>query len=263
MQKRRRRSFCEFLKEIGTRLTDNVHLDVVMVSGYGERLLGDGTVDMSSFSSGIPGGDFETPLDWQLLISQAKDGCDDSFQEMVERVYSYLILIAGARMRTGLQGKFGASDIVQHGLSKAHVSLDQFRGSSEAEFRSWVKMIVVNSMNNHNRHFEVQKREAGREATYDSGVISPNKSELPTQIDLAVRNEEKLLLQRYLARLPALEQRAIEMRHRFGYQHAEIATILGISEARVRSCIDKGIDQLKRWFKENEGLLDSTEISFE
>ncbi len=217
---------------------------------------------MSSISSGNSDGDFESLPDWDSLIAKAKDGCDESFEAMVDRVQDYLILVAHARMRTGLQGKFGASDIVQHGLSKAHVSLNQFRGSSEAEFRRWVKAIVVNSLNNHNRRFDVQKREAKREDPLDSGLISVIRSDARSQIDLAVQNEEMLLLQRFLGRLPALEHQTIVMRHRFGYQLSEIASHLDISEAKVRDSIKNGIEELKRYFKENEGLLDSTEISF-
>ena len=211
--------------------------------------------------SGSEGSRDDLPVDWSALIVRAKDGCDDSFQDMVERVYNYLILVAGARIRQRVQGKFGASDIVQHGLSQAHNSLGEFNGSSEAEFRAWVRAIVVNSLRNHDRHFDAQKREVEREHSLSSVHNLGHGDDTPSAI--AVLNEEKHLLQRYMMQLPALEQRVIEMRHRFGYQQSEIAEILGISETKVKSTFKSGIDQLKRWFKENEGLLDSTEISFE
>ena len=185
---------------------------------------------------------------WDVLIRRAKDGCEQSFEEIFEQVYNYLILTAGTRMGDGLRGKVGASDIVQSGLIRAYGALDKFEGSTEAEFRAWVKTIVLNSLHDQTRRYESQKRRVDREHGLGditlTGGISPS--------DIASQNEEKILLQRYVSRLPALEQRVVEMRHRFGYSLTDIADILGISYSQVRTALKGGIAKLKVWIKERE-----------
>jgi|GEM_PF-1761019 len=178
---------------------------------------------------------------WEVLIRDAQEGCEQSFENIFEQLYNYLILTAGTRIGDGLQGKFGASDIVQSGLIRAYGALSQFEGSTEAEFRAWVKKIVLNSLHDQTRRYGSQKRRIDRE--HELGDITLADETTPS--DIASQKEERVLLQQYVSRLPALEQRVLEMRHRFGYSLAEIAGILNISYSQVRSAMKSGIAALK------------------
>jgi len=189
-----------------------------------------------------------SPSEWETLLHDAKNGCDESVKRIFEDVYDYLILAAGRRIGDGLQGKFGASDVVQDGLSHAYTGLDKFRGSSHAEFRAWVRTIVFNSLRDQARRYEGQKRKVDREHPLSKLILADDN----TPSHIAVQNEERVMLQRHLSKLPPLEQRVIEMRHRFGYRFAEIADILSISESRARTCLKNGILKLQRRFKDDE-----------
>ena len=204
---------------------------------------------MSSVSQ--PRGTDQTPSnDWSFLIERAKDGCDDSFQELFERVYDYLILVADSRINGKMKGKFGASDIVQQGLAKAHSSLDDFQGDGENQLRAWLKSVIVNGVLNESRHFKTQKREVKRECSLADEVLL----EKLTPSEIALRNEEQTLLRDYLSRLPAIEQRVLEMRHRFGYKFSEIASFLNISESSARRNFERGLVSLKNWFQREEQI---------
>lgn len=190
---------------------------------------------------------------WPQLIRRAKAGCDRSFEEIIEQLYSYLILTAGTRIQGGLKGKFGASDIVQSGLIRAYTGLNTFEGSTEAELRGWVKAIVLNSLNDQNRRYSSKKRNIDLELELGE-LAEQTLYDESTPSDLAVQNEERVLLQRYVAELPPLEQRVVEMHHRFGYSLAEISEILDLSYSKVRYAWKSGIAKLKKWAGAREAV---------
>ena len=103
----------------------------------------------------------------------------------------------------------------------------------------------MNSVFNESRHFNTQKREVQRERSLVDEVLL----EKMTPSEIAVRNEEQKLLRVYLSRLPAIEQRVLEMRHRFGYKFSQIADFLNISESAARRSFERGIVSLKSWFQ--------------
>lgn len=193
--------------------------------------------------------------DWSVLIDRAKGGCDESFRQLIDRFYDYLILVADSGIHGKMQGKFGASDVVQLGLAKAHNAIERFDGNNEHQFRAWLKRVVINSLLNEARQYEGPKRQIERENSIGDVAI---QCEL-TPSEIAVRNEEKQILRDYVGRLPAIEQRIIEMKNRFGYQFVEIADFLGISESAARRKFNRGVERLRQWFVDDEQQVKASE----
>lgn len=202
---------------------------------------------MSSFID-VPEAINSQESDWEFLISSARGGCQDSFQELCERVYDYLILVAGSRIRHNMQGKFGASDIVQVGLAKAHSAMGGFNGTDEQQFRAWLKKVVINSLLNETRQFESKKREVERECAL-MGEELPQDDLSPSKI--AVYNEEQKLLKKNFTRLTETERLVIEMHSRFGYSFSETAEYIGFNECKVRRIFNRGVARLKSWCSED------------
>ena len=117
------------------------------------------------------------PREWPALVQAARGGCDDALSEIISRLQGYLLLIANGQMRENLQAKFGASDIVQNSLLDARAGIDGFKGSTEAEMRSWLKQIVMHNLADEGRRYtSTQSRDVHRERSLDR-MTTPLKTD--------------------------------------------------------------------------------------
>src|SRR5262245_34688686 len=64
----------------------------------------------------------------------------------VETARDYLRLVARLLWQPGLQRAIDLSDVVQQTLLKAHAKGDQFRGTTEEEWRGWLRAILRNEL---------------------------------------------------------------------------------------------------------------------
>ena len=190
--------------------------------------------------------------EWPALVHAARDGCDDALSEIIARLQGYLLLIANGQMRENLQAKFGASDIVQNSLLDAHAGIDEFKGSTEAEMRAWLKQIVMHNLADEGRRYTgTQSRNVNRERSLEM-MSTPLKSN-GSGIRKAIQSEaDKQKLARAVNRLNGRQQRVVEGRHRFGYSYTEIANQLGITEVAARKIWSRALEQLKAFCAEED-----------
>ena len=93
--------------------------------------------------------DHEPELDFDSisrLIPPSKEGDQEARQALLAQIQDYVNLMAARHMDRSLNPKAGPSDIVQQSLTQVVQNFDQFRGQTGAEFRGWLKTIVVNEM---------------------------------------------------------------------------------------------------------------------
>jgi RNA polymerase sigma-70 factor (ECF subfamily) len=76
--------------------------------------------------------------DWPHLLSLARAGDATVLGRLLEAWRSHLVRVAERDLDTTLQGKLGASDLVQESLLDAYQHFDQFRGDSPQELRGWL-----------------------------------------------------------------------------------------------------------------------------
>ena len=67
-------------------------------------------------------------------------------QQLVQTCRDYLLLVANRNLDRELQGKLGASDLVQETFVRAQRNFKQFRGSSIEEFLTWLRQILLNHL---------------------------------------------------------------------------------------------------------------------
>jgi len=184
--------------------------------------------------------------DWQQLIDAAREGCDVALGEIFSRTRGYLLLVANHRLDSGLlHAKFGASDVVQQTQMEAYEKFDQFCGGSEAEYRAWIKRIVVNNViDASKRYTNTQSRDCCREVPIESSVHPFDVLQL-TASTIMSRRESDHELERAIRKLSPRQQQVIRLKHRFGYGYAEIAIQLQISESAVRLTWSRAINHLK------------------
>jgi RNA polymerase sigma-70 factor (ECF subfamily) len=92
-----------------------------------------------------------TAPDYLLLL--ARRGCEPALGELLSRYTAYLKLLARVQIGRRLQGKAGASDVVQETFLEAHQHFPLFRGSTEAEFVAWLRQILAGRLALLVRHY--------------------------------------------------------------------------------------------------------------
>ena len=98
-----------------------------------------------------------------LLVPQAKQGSAEARDQLLAHVQDYLRLMAQQNAPGHLQGKFGASDVVQQSLAQVIQGFDDFRGNTAGEFYGWLKVIVTNEARKLQRDYRRDKRNVARE----------------------------------------------------------------------------------------------------
>lgn len=111
------------------------------------------------------------------LLAGAREGDSNQRERLFQTCRSYLNVVARTHVRTRLQAKADASDLVQLTLLEAHRDFDRFAGRSEAEWLAWLKKILAhNAADLVRRYAATGKRLAQREVPLtqpgdDSGVM--------------------------------------------------------------------------------------------
>src|SRR5260370_8043779 len=89
----------------------------------------------------------------EKLLYRARAGSASALGELLELYHGYLSLLARLQIGRRLQGKVDAGDLVQETFLGVHQHFAQFRGSSEAEFVSWLPRIPASTLADTRRPF--------------------------------------------------------------------------------------------------------------
>lgn len=145
----------------------------------------------------------------------------------------------------------GADDLVQKTFLACIEGRERFRG--EASFRTYMFAAARRILW---RQFDHLRRD---DAVDPAATSLHDLDPSPSQA-LAQRNEQRLVMEA-LRRIPVAFQVALELYYVQGFRGPEIARILEISEATVRSRIRRGLDQLRAQVEQladAPGLVQST-----
>lgn len=137
-----------------------------------------------------------------------------------------------------LKNEDDAEDIVQESFIKAFQRLEQFRG--DVTFGAWIKRIVVNGC------IDFLKSKKQRLIELDESYMHIEEEtswEVHEDIDLET-------VKRALEELPDKYKYVVQLFLMEGYDHSEIAEILGISETASRTRLLRGKGRLKELLNE-------------
>jgi RNA polymerase sigma-70 factor (ECF subfamily) len=194
----------------------------------------------------------------EQLLHQARTGDAPTLGRLLERYRAYLAVLARVQIGRRLQGKVDASDVVQEAFLGATRDFSQFRGTSEGEFRAWLRQILASLLANLVRHYQgTQRRDIRLERqlaqeldqssqALDRGLAAPQSS--PSQ--QAMRREQSVLLAEALDRLPESARELLILRHLEGLSFPEIATRLGRTLDSVKKQWPRALASLRRLLKE-------------
>jgi RNA polymerase sigma-70 factor, ECF subfamily len=165
-----------------------------------------------------------------------------------ERYREYLRLLARLQLPPALRGKLDPSDVVQQTLLKAHQHRDQFRGTTEGEWRAWLRRILANAIADAARHLppgeNVQEALERSSARIEEWLVAAGSS----PAERAERAELLLRLADALAALPDDERTALELRflQQPPWPLADIARHLGRPTPKaVAGLLNRGLQRLR------------------
>jgi RNA polymerase sigma-70 factor (ECF subfamily) len=176
----------------------------------------------------------------------------------LEKHRSYLKILADMDLNPRLRAKEDVSDVVQVTLMQAHQDFAAFRGSTEAELRAWLKVILTHKLINLAKHHTAQKRDIRREVSIDQrlqesaarivGQISANQTTPSQQVMRQERAEE---LADGMANLLEDARTALILKHVHGWKVVEIGEHLGRSPEAVAGLLRRALKKLRTTMQES------------
>ena len=163
------------------------------------------------------------------LIHRCRGG-DQEAHFKLYKLYSKAMYNVGYRIT---RSEADAEDVLQEAFISAFRNLESYRG--DASFGSWIKRIVVNKAIN---LLKKRKLELIREGDdFDAPIPEPDEEYLPELTVGKVRQCIDMLPDGYRS---VLSLYLID-----GYDHQEIAEIMGITESTSKSQLNRAKNKLK------------------
>lgn len=170
------------------------------------------------------------------LLTQCRNG-DRKAQLALYRKYAEAMYGLAFRF---VRNPADAEDITQEAFIRAFEKINQYKG--EVTFGAWLKRIVINGC------IDFQKRKAPRFVNLDE---APNRCDDPETDESDI--EQRLQVVRdTISKLPDKYRFVVQLYYAEGYDHAEIAKILGMSENTCRTRLMRGKNRLQELLK-NKG----------
>jgi RNA polymerase sigma-70 factor (ECF subfamily) len=183
----------------------------------------------------------------------------DAQSRPLEYFREYLRMLARLQIDPRLRSKLDPSDVVQETLLRAHERRDQFRGSTPAEQTAWLRQILANELAEVLRYYSRQTRDLNRERSLEAAVEESSArleqwlaSEQSGTSQRMERDEQLIRLGEALAGLPEDQRTAVELRYLQKEPVAQIAELVGRTEASVSGLLRRGLERLRERLSEGD-----------
>jgi RNA polymerase sigma-70 factor (ECF subfamily) len=188
------------------------------------------------------------------LIDQARRGSAAALGQLLESYSRYLTLLARLQIGRRLQGKVDPGDVVQETFLEVHRQIPRFRGTTEAEFLAWLRIILSGQiatvlrryLGTRGRDLKLE-REIAAQVDHSSQAMDGNlvaSSSTPSQH--ASRREQAVILADSLDKLPTDYREVIVLRQIESLPFAEVAARMERSEDSVQKLWVRALASLRR-----------------
>src|SRR5262245_42951581 len=155
------------------------------------------------------------------LVDLAKKGDRSALDALMERYQPRLVRWASGRLPSYARSLPDTNDLVQETLIRTVEHLDQIRSAGPGSFEAYVRRAVLNRIQDQVRR---AKRWRGTDQIPETlTAASPSPLEVAIGTDLAQRYEHAL------EKLPEADCQLIHLRIELGFDHDEIAALMGRS----------------------------------
>ncbi len=181
------------------------------------------------------------------LLAQATRGDRDALGLLLKEVRPRLKKFAEDRLPEQLRRRVDASDLVQKACLSAFRKFGNFEGEQLKDFMNWLLTIHERNIKDTIRnHTQTQKRDVNREASGGQLELQQESNEVsPSQV--LIRKEQLATLRAVLERLPERQRLAVQLKHIEGKKIAEIAELMGCSNASVAGLLRRGTAEVRQF----------------
>jgi RNA polymerase sigma-70 factor (ECF subfamily) len=176
------------------------------------------------------------------LLREAKNGSQAAIGILLARHRAYLWALANEEIAGDSHLTFTVSDIVQSAQLEALRDLGAFRGSSEGEFRSWLRHILRNNVLDLRRARERRIPRATGEAARVEEQSDVDDRSPSSQVSAGELGDK---LRAAIGKLPPDERTVIEMHYFQGQTYAEIGECLNRTPEAVRKLWGRALVRLQ------------------
>jgi RNA polymerase sigma-70 factor (ECF subfamily) len=200
------------------------------------------------------------------LLQQAAQGDRQVLGTLLTRHQDRLRRMIALRLDRRLQGRIDPSDVIQEAYLEAAARLAEYVRDPSMPFFLWLRFLTGQKLVTLHRHYlGVQMRNAGQEvALYQGSLPEASSATLAAQLlgqdthpsEAAIRAEMKFRVQEVLNNMDPLDREVLALRHFEQLSRAEIAKVMGISEAAAGKRYIRALERLKQDLSRCRGGLE-------
>lgn len=190
------------------------------------------------------------------LVSKAKAGDEIALAELFDRFKARLRRVVEVRMDHRLKGKVDPSDVLQEAFLDLANKLPAYtqRDVGMSMF-VWMRLVASEKLIQiHRKHFDVQKRNAGREVSIDAAIPDHSSICLAGHLlgrfssagNKLIRQEMKQVLMATLDAMDDIDREIILMRGFEELSNVEAAESLGLSQNGASNRYVRAMTRLKK-----------------
>jgi RNA polymerase sigma-70 factor (ECF subfamily) len=198
--------------------------------------------------------------DTEMLLDRAAKGDQTARQRLLARYRGRLRQMVALRIDRRMAARVDPSDVVQEALADAARSLSDYLKNRPLPFYPWLRQFAWERLLQLHRHHQAGRRSVSREQLRISDVADESEAVLVERLVNSGSSPSARLLaaelrDRARAALEALEPRDREvlvLRYLEQLSTKEIAAVLGISEAAVKTRHRRALERLRRRLDESD-----------
>jgi RNA polymerase sigma-70 factor (ECF subfamily) len=192
-----------------------------------------------------------TPDTDELLDRAAADD-PAARSALLDRHRTRLRRMVAVRLDPRLAARVDPSDLVQDTLAEAARRLDAYLRDRPLPFYPWLRQFAADRLADlHRRHVRAARRSVGREEP--GGLPEHSAAELADRLlardhgpsEAARRAEQREQVRSALLRLPGPDREALTLRYLEELPAAEVAAVLGVSEAAAKKRVLRALERLR------------------
>ncbi len=199
--------------------------------------------------------------DTEELIERAAAGEAGATDKLLERHRGRLRRMVAARFDRRIAARVDPSDVVQEALADAAKALPEYLRRPPLPFQAWLRQFAWDRlMKLHRHHIRSQKRSVRREEVADMSLPDESVARLARRLAQSgtspsqhvIRAELRDRLKAALAQMSPHDREVLVMRNLEGLPVAEIAQVLGITQASVKVRHLRALKRLKLLLDEED-----------
>ncbi|QEH38760.1 ECF RNA polymerase sigma factor SigD [Aquisphaera giovannonii] len=190
------------------------------------------------------------------LLERASAGDSRALESLLMGQRPRLRRMVAARLDERLRRRIDPSDVIQETFLEASARLPSYLREPSMPFFLWLRFLAGQKLATlHRHHLGVQMRDAGQEVGLGRGgwpqassaALAEHLLDARTApSEAAMRAERKERVRRALEELEPPDREALALRHFEQLSRAEIAAVLGISEAAAGKRYIRALEKLRR-----------------